>query len=218
MIGGSEPMTETALPSDAQLRELAREILERDEYAQHRVDELAQFRIAQWIAEQLRALLGWIDGLRDVSPGLYWVFVAALAVLALALFAHMVWSLRVALRPPVIEATELAPQRSRDFRAEAEALAARGGYLEAARRYQLGCLQLLLERGVLELERADPNRILRSRLAAAPLPVGLRDTFRGLIDRLEAQWFRDRENDPELYRAWRELHAALGARAGVGTA
>ena len=202
-------MGDAAVPSDAELRELAQQILDRHEYAQYRVDELTQFRIWAWLGEQLAALIAWIGELRDTAPGVYGSFVVVLALVALVLFAHVVWSFRVALRAPALEATPRAPERRRDFRSEAEALAAGGGYLEAARRYQLGCLQLLLERGVLELQRADPNRTLRRRLARAPLPGTVRDRFRELVDRLEAQWFRDREEDPELFRAWRELHTAL---------
>jgi hypothetical protein len=194
---------------DEELRQLAREILERADYAAYRFDEDAWRRF--WI--RLDACLSELPGLlaqwRLDSPLLYWVFVGGLSLLALLLLAHVVWSVRAALRAPVPDSRRRHGRSARDLVAEAEALAGRGCLLEATRRVQRACLELLIAGGVLELERSDANRVLRRRLHQSPLPEELRLELVALVDRLEARLFRDRGEDRELYRAWRGLHGRL---------
>src|SRR6266403_795887 len=87
----------------------------------------------------------------------------------------------------------------------ADALARRGMFLEAARRVQLAALDLLLRARVVELGRSDPNRTLRRRLRDAALPEAERGDLLALIDWLEQRWFRDRNEERELYDRWRSL-------------
>jgi hypothetical protein len=101
------------------------------------------------------------------------------------------------------------------FVVEAEALAARGRFLEAARQLQLAVIQLLLRRRVLDLTRSDPNRTLRTRLRDAHMPEADRRDLLGLIDAFERGWFRDRREDPELYESWRAVHARLDTALGA---
>jgi hypothetical protein len=56
--------------------------------------------------------------------------------------------------------------------------------------------------------------VLRRRLAETQLPEGERRDLLHLLDRFETSWFRDREEDPELYRGWRTLYQRL-ARGGT---
>jgi hypothetical protein len=99
---------------------------------------------------------------------------------------------------------------------EARALAADGHFLAAAHHVQLAALQMLLERRFVELARSEPNATLRRRLSGSSLPEAEKGDFLSLLDRLEAHWFRDREDDRALYRDWCQLHArldGLGRRA-----
>jgi len=134
-----------------------------------------------------------------------------LVAVALLLLAHVTWAVRRALavappaRPPRPDGA--APP----FLEEADALARRGMFLEAARRVQLAALDLLLRARVLELGRSDPNRTLRRRLRDAALPEAERGDLLALIDWLEQRWFRDRSEERELYDRWRSLHTRLGA-------
>jgi len=80
----------------------------------------------------------------------------------------------------------------------------------------LACVERLVQRGVVELRRHDPNRTLRVKLASASLGGAPRAEFLRLLDWLEERWFRDPTPDPrdaELLGAWRELHARLGQAA-----
>ncbi len=190
-----------APPSDEHVRALARQILERAEYA--------WWHARPW--PWLRRLYEWLRALPETAPILYWSLLGGLALLTLLLLAHVVWTLRAALAAPAPR----APGRDRPdeprFAEEAEQLARAGRFLEAARRLQLAAIDLLLRRRVLELGRSDPNRTLRARLHAAHLPEPERRDLLAAIDRLERTWFRERSEDADLYACWRALHARLAA-------
>jgi hypothetical protein len=76
---------------------------------------------------------------------------------------------------------------------------------------QLAALQMLLERRFVELARSEPNTTLRRRLSGSSLPEAEKGDFLSLLDRLEAHWFRDREDDRVLYLDWCQLHTRLDA-------
>jgi hypothetical protein len=196
--------------TDEELRALAREILAREEYAQWRSFTAAGFdELVDWFAE-------WIDGLRllaDTSPILYGLMLLGLALVAAALVAHIVWSVRVAMRVSAAAAdrgVRTAPRR--DFVVEAQELAGAGDFLAAARRLQLAVLRLLVERDYVELARHEPNSVLRRRVQqAAGLPEEARAELRARIRELERSWFRDRSGDRALYQSWTALYARLDA-------
>jgi HEPN domain-containing protein len=175
-------MTALPAPPDEQVRALAVTILKRSEFA--------FWHDTPWLI----SFLAWLSGLWEKDPVLYYAILVGLTAVALLLLAHVGWAVR---RPPFLE--------------EADALARRGMFLEAARRVQLAALDLLLRARVLELGRSDPNRTLRRRLRDAALPEAERRDLLALIDWLEQRWFRDRSEERELYDRWRSLHARLGA-------
>src|SRR6266516_2241861 len=185
-------MTALPAPLDEQVRALA--------VAIHKRSEFALWHDTPW----LMSFLAWLSGLWETDPMLYWAMLAGLVAVALLLLAHVTWAVRraLAVAPPAV-----APP----FLEEADALARRGLFLEAARRVQLAALDLLLRARVLELGRSDPNRTLRRRLRDAALPEAERGDLLALIDWLEQRWFRDRSEERELYDRWRSLHARLGA-------
>jgi hypothetical protein len=218
--------------SDEQTRELAREILQRPDYAAHRVDPTW---LQEWIgslADLLRRMADWTpQWVIDFWDG-FWEALSDLAALAFGDDALVVL-LRLALALVVLGAFGLLAYRVlhdlRERRSEtddgevavadegprliddAAAHARDGRFLEAAHCTQLASLQLLLAKKCLELERSDPNRTLRRRLADASLPEPLRGRFLALLDRLEGHWFRDRVEDSDLYREWRALYSNIEA-------
>lgn len=198
-----------SLPPDPEIRRLAREILEQREYARYRLEQEAWLDLFERLARWLQRLPDWSYDLALESPLLYWSLLAGLLLMALGLLAHVVWTLRAALLAPAPEPIVRDRPAPRDFLGEAERLAQQGRFLEAARRVQLACLELLLRRGVIELGRADPNRVLRRRIAGAELPDTERSEFVALLDRLEAHLFRDADEDSELYSRWLRLHRTL---------
>jgi hypothetical protein len=200
-------MSRVPAPDDEALRRLAAEILAREEYSD------ARRALEAWEAllERLRwldSILGWGD-LAASDPLLYYAILGTLLVVAAALTAHIAWTVRAALTAPAPPAATTAPAPAPRFTEEADALARQGHYLEAAHRLQLGILDLLLRGRRLELSRSEPNRILRRRLAEARLDEGERRDLVELLDRFETRWFRDREDDPALYRGWRALYQRL---------
>jgi len=129
---------------------------------------------------------------------LYWAMLVGLVAVALLLLAHVTWPSAVrsrSLRPPGRRVRTARPPVPRGGgRARAA-----GHVLEAARRVQLAALDLLLRARVVELGRSDPNRTLRRRLRDAALPEAERGDLLALIDWLEQRWFRDRNEERELY-------------------
>jgi len=193
------------LPDDESIRAAVNEVLAREEYARFRFMESDWIdSIARWIG----SYLSWTRELSDRSPVLFGLFIAGLVLIALLLFGHVVWSLRVALRGRPSSAEAPSP-KPRDFAAEATQLAGRGDTLEACRTLQLACLELLVRSGIVSLARHDGNAALRRRLRDSPLPAALREELIGGIDQLERSWFRDRAPSPDLYTIWRQIHASL---------
>jgi hypothetical protein len=195
-------------PPDETIRAAARAVLARDEYAQFRLgDSIPDWLAAleRWISDYLE----WTRALSDTSPVLFALLVGGLSLLSLLLIAHVVWSLRVAMRGRPAATSGGSPPPARDFAALAAQLAARGETLEACRALQLACLELLVGRGALALARHDSNSTLRDRLRGSSLPAPLRDDLIAGIDRLERSWFRDREPSPDLLALWRRVHNGL---------
>jgi hypothetical protein len=195
--------------SDEEIRRLAGELLSGDEYARYRIDEEAWLAFFDRLARGFDSLLAWFDGLRIESPLLYWSVLIALALVAIALLAHVIWSIRVALRAGAPDDERAAVGPRRNLVEEAARLASEGRFLDAARRLEHACLDELMAQGAIELARGDANCVLRRRLSDAPLPELRRRELLGLVDRLESRLFRDPVEDAELYRGWRRVHARL---------
>jgi hypothetical protein len=191
--------------SDEQIRTLAAEILSRDEYFRPGIAEEA------WRALLARILgfLDFLEALRFSSPLLYWMILGILLLAAVVLLAHVVWTVRLALRMPGPETQERARPAGPGFLEQAESLAREERFLEAARRVELGILELLLRRRVIELSRSDPGRTLREQVRVSALPEAERSSLISLQRRLEAGLFREHAADRVLYQAWLDLHRRL---------
>jgi len=195
--------------NDEQVRALAAEILSREEYFRPGVAEEA------WRALLARILgfLDFLEALRISSPLVYWVILAGLLLTALLLLAHVAWTVRLALRAPAPGASNSARSSEPGFLEQAESLAREASFLEAARRVELGTLELLLQRRVIDLSRSDPGRAFRERVRRSELPEAERDALIALQERLEAGLFREHAVDRSLYEAWLDLHRRLEAVA-----
>src|SRR5438128_1184921 len=131
-------MTALPAPSDEHVRALAVTILKRSEFAfWHDTPGLISF-------------LAWLSGLWETDPVLYWAMLAGLVAVALLLLAHVTWAVRRALAVPAPARPPRPDTAAPPFLEEADALARRGMFLEAARRVQLAALDLLLRARVLE--------------------------------------------------------------------
>lgn len=206
-----------ARPSDAELRALSARVLERPEFAQYRSTASdAELAVLRWLRD-------WFEGvpaLHDGSPVLYWSIVGGLSLVALLLIAHVVYTIRLAVRASAASPDGASPAAAPDDpRARAEALARDGHYLAAARVLQLASVQMLVERGHLDLRRHEPNRVLCARIArATSLSSSLRGDLVEQIREVERTWFRDRAERIGLYQDSRRTLARVEGLARVGRA
>jgi len=203
-----------ARPSDAQVRAVAERVLERQEFAQYRT------RVSEAELDFLRWLRDWLDSLPslyDDSPVVWWLLLAGLSAVALLLVAHVVYTIRLAMRASAGAAQAPRAQVVHvDDRAHAEALAREGHYLAAARVLELASVQALVECGHLELWRHEPNRVLCARIErATSLPGALRGDLVGGIRAVERAWFRERTDRVDLYQDWRRTFERVQGLARI---
>jgi hypothetical protein len=200
-----------AAASDEQVRELAAQILARPKYAHWRAE--GRLGTLQHLLDLLARFLEWLRNLADTQPLLYLLLMLLLFASFAALLTHIVYTMRIAMRrrAPVVSAPPAPP----GLLDQALALAGAGMFLDAAHLMQLAVIELLLQRGILELARSEPNRTLRERLRRADLPPTERGELTRLLDQLERQWFRDRSADQSSFEAWRSLYARLAGSAAA---
>lgn len=199
--------------SDERARAVAVEVAARPEYARFAIpDAVPVDAFSRW----LTGLLRWFDALFVESPVLWGALVFGLLALALALLAHVIWSIRLAMRTSALPPAPARGPGARRLDLEAQDLADARRFLEAAHAMHLACIERLVQGRGLELHRHDPNATLRQRLAAARLDAAERGEFVRLLDWLEQRWFRDptpAPRDAELFEGWRALHARLAGAA-----
>lgn len=194
---------------DEHVRELAREILRQSEFARHRFTNPELPAWLEQLLEWFGGLFGTMHRLQIEQPVLYFAVLIGLTLVALGLIAHVIYTIRRAMSATVVETPPPVVVRHVDLAQRAHDEAHRGAYLEAARAMHLACLDFLLERGWLELSRADPNAVLRTRIEATALPAAEKSRFSSLLDRLELQCFRAGRAEADLYQAWRRLYDRL---------
>ena len=211
--------------TDEQARSAAEAILSAREFTRWETDYPSWIalleRIGDWIPDWLIRLvstlgeivsaffewvgrfLGLFGIFGDVSRGLGWLAVCVIAAMVIVLVWF--WRERVERREATGGAQQDIGQTHSEALREAHALATSGRYLEAAHRVQLATLALLIEFDWLELARSDPNRTLRDRIHASPLPERERRQLIRLVDRLEGLWFNEPREDVELFDDWVSL-------------
>lgn len=195
--------------SDPAVLKLAHRILARPEFGAASDPKWMtdwQQRIAQWIAR--------LEFLRDGDPLVYWAIFGGVIAIAIALFAHIIWTIWIATHTRAPRENRSARSASApDFAAQAARLAADGYYLEAAHRLMLASFRTLAERSVIELRPDRSNRWIRSALYKSALGAELAADLDRLVERTERRWFSDRENDPAIYAQWRAAFDRLSAAA-----
>ncbi len=195
--------------SDPAVIELTQQILARPEYADAK-SHFARDAIIQKILEWLANL----NGLRFSSPVLYWTVFAIIGLAMLALIAHIVWTISIAMRAPIPEARTTTPAPARDLAAEAASLAANGRYLDAAHHLMIASFRALGERAVIELRPDRSNRWIRAALRDSHLSPELTSELDLLVAETEHRWFGERANDRSIYSKWRAAFERLSTPAG----
>jgi hypothetical protein len=150
------------IPSAEQVQRAVERVYARPEYQE-------QHGIGEWVRRKLAEALGWLGdrlgsfaGLRQTHPWIFWLVVGWLAVAAVALLAHLLWTMLQAARRGEPEAdaapgkTKRAkPRTAADWEAEAARLAGEGRLREASAALYQALLLRLDGRGAV---RFDPSK------------------------------------------------------------
>jgi HEPN domain-containing protein len=190
-------------PDEALVREVAKRILERPEYASWRSQTSPEW------------LIRWLASLYFENRPLFWAITVTLVVLFVLILWHITYTIRRGLAARPHPGTGALPASAPSFVDDAADLAERGRYLDAARAVQLAVIELLVRAERIRLGRGDANRVLREQLRNARIGDGLREELVESIRTLERHWFRDREEDEDLYRRWRQVYGRLAADVGA---
>jgi hypothetical protein len=179
-------------------------------------DQSLQFDRASFTPPEVPAWLQWIpDALEAIAPLLKWAFWIGLILLAgLILFAigrEIVRLRRPPSKPkspgPLVE-TQWRPDAhaARDLLAEADALAARGLYAQAA--------HILLLRSVQDMEKRKPNSVrvsltTREIMALKALPDTARPAFSTIGRTVERSLFGGAPIDADAFAECRQAYEAF---------
>jgi hypothetical protein len=194
--------------SDTAVHKLTAEILARPEYST--VAPKMPFWV-EWL-HRLSKLLDRLQLLHDSAPLLYWTIVAIVALVAITMIAHMIWTLRIAMRLPEAFPRRLPIGRSGpDPVREANMLARSGNYLEAGHCLMIATFHTLADRSIIELRPDRSNRWIRRAVRESPLSSRLADDVDVLVERTEHRWFGGRENESEIYTQWLSVLERLSA-------
>jgi hypothetical protein len=202
-VGGRYPGPPLPDPSAAAIRELARNILARREFAL--IDDSPAPRWLKWLDH----FLSWMGVLRVHSPVLYWAMLAGMSFAFLAMIAQIVWSLRAALRAHPRPPQPFSPEQPPDLAGEARQLAAAGHFLEAGHRLMIATFGLLARRSVIELRPDRSNRWIRAALPGSTLTEAVAIEIGALMEQTERRWFGRRENEPDIYDRWLSVYQRL---------
>lgn len=151
----------TQLPDALQVQRAVATVYQRPEFAErHGFGEWVREQIAR-IGDFFAELVGSLANLRTTNPVLFWIILAWLAVTAIAIVGHLVWTAVQASRlgrddaPAAKKARAEKPRTATDWDDEALRLAAAGKLREAAAAlYQAFLLRL----DAREVVRFDPSK------------------------------------------------------------
>jgi hypothetical protein len=159
--------------------------------------------LGEWALDRWRLLQEWLQRLAAVNPALYRLVLGGLLLLLLLMCIHIAYVLWQVLRPSPVppEVAAPAPLRhdARAARAQADALAAAGRYVEAlAHRFVAALLELERVRAI----AFHPAKTPAEYVGEARLDAPGRESFRLLVAGLYGHLFGARPCDARAYRAF----------------
>jgi hypothetical protein len=205
------------IPSAAEVQQAVARVYARPEYAE-------RHGLREWINRKLAEALGWLSDklgsfseLRHSHPWIFWLVVGWLAIAALALLAHLVWTTVQAARRAEPEAAggagkaaKAGPRTAAGWEAEAARLAAAGRLREASAALYQALLLRLDGRGAV---RFDPSKTPGDyRREARPHPDAAR-ALTGFLRLFEPVAFGGRGLDADGWERMRVAAAEGGAGA-----
>ena len=204
------------LPTAEEVQRAVTTVYSRPEYAE-------RHGLREWFGRKMSELFGWIldklgafGELRLSHPWIFWFVIAWLAIAAVALLGHLVWTALQAARRAEPEAAaagktvKTRPRTAADWEAEAARLAAEGKLREAAAALYQALLLRLDGRGAV---RFDPSKTPGDyRREARPHPEAAR-ALTAFLRLFEPVAFGGRGLDPEGWERMRLAAAEGGAGA-----
>jgi hypothetical protein len=193
-------------PSDDSIRQRTKEVLSRPEFrADHREDVMR--RLLEWFSD----LVGWLGGLRNAMPVLFWLLVISLSLILLLLLTHLGWTVYRTLIVPARGAGEELPEARRGrlslaHHEEALGKAAEGEYTEAIRHLFLSLVYRFDESGRVSFQKAYTNREYLALFADRP---DLHAELGVFVDTLDENWYGQHPTEERRYQNCLTLYQAL---------
>jgi hypothetical protein len=167
-----------------------------------------------WLLEQWHRVIDWLEALRLTSPARYYLLLAALTILLVAMFAHLTWVVWRSLRPQHAasgSAAVAAPARDAAWHlAEAQRAGAAGRFAEALAYRFLAAVLDLEARRVLEFR---PSKTPAEYAAEARLDPTGRSELAALVASLYHHVFGGAPCDAEVWQRFDARAARLGLHA-----
>ncbi|MGD8868190.1 MAG: DUF4129 domain-containing protein [Gemmatimonadales bacterium] len=173
--------------------------------------------IVDKLAELWRWLMGRLEELGQIHPVAYWLIVAGLLAILMAILVHIGWTLSRAFRQPesvtAAEAPSTAALRDASWhRGEAERLRAAGRFIEALAHHFIA---LLLDLDQRKIVRFHPSKTPREYVDEAGLEPAGQAAFADLVSRLYGHVFGGVACSEDELDLFERRAAELGGRVAA---
>jgi hypothetical protein len=199
-------------PSPTIIRAKAEDVFKRPEFRPHSASK-------SWLNRQIVSFFEWLDGLRSVSPVLFWLvrsscllFVLVLAALFVFLIVRVIRRVRSTVDSEkdrkLVAASAKRAWLSANYRTEAKRLANDGDYTEAIRFLFLALVYRFDERGRVSFHMEYTNREYLELLSDRRK---VRDAMQLLVDILDEHWYGQRPCQRQQYEDCLAVYERLAA-------
>jgi hypothetical protein len=197
-------MLAVAPPDDDTIRHHLDDVLSRPEF--HPEENF-------WVqlVKLINRFFGWLNGLGDSSPALFWLLLTGLVIVLILLVSHIAWSVVKVLRLPghISPEDDLKGRRGRlssACREEAARHAAAGNFTEAIRFLFLALVYRFDESGRVSFQKAYTNREYLTHFGDRP---SLYRDLKVFVDTLDDNWYGQRSTERERYENCLALYESL---------
>ncbi len=212
----SEQLTPVA-DADA-IRETAKQVLADPDYKLRSTETFR--RVWEWLLDLLRPILDFFDALYDFSPFLFFVMVAVLLIVVVALVVHIIYSFRVAMQRRgraslYAELDETKGAKPETWEQRAQQAFEAGDYLHAIRFILHASLLRLEQARKSNLRRGATNReyLRRFQKTAAFEPLA------EMVEITDSRWFGgidcSRSDVETCFRAHQQIQSTISGGGAV---
>ena len=210
--GGVQPAAAPARYTPEQIRTSLERILARPEYNHPLEKLLLQVEnFLRFLHGLFQRFMDMINGLYAESPVLYFVVMFASLMLLLLILTHIGYVLSSSLRGKAVKGedesqADLRRETPASLAEKAEALAARGAYVDAIRHLFRALVSEFRRQGKAAFFDAETNREFAMRWRADPVRY---EPLQVLVRFLDEKWYGMQPCDREDYRLCRRMYDKL---------